>query len=804
MKTKWILLSLCILLLFSSCVERAPLVPIGTFEPTSSASLAPTDTTLPTITPTPTPTPEARIATGDQALFDGNYDRALSEYQAVLDNSQDPELIAAALWGLGLVNYAIANNGQALLTLQQLTSQYPASPNAVRAYFLMGEIYQALQRYLEAAQAFTVYLALRPGFIDAYAQELRGDAFAAAGNNAEAISAYQVALGSPHLGDDTALEIKIAQEYIKQGNNTEAIGIYDALFTTSSNDYVKAQMDLLIGQIYLSLGETDKAYQRFIHSVDNYPLAYDSYSALVALVNANIPVDDMNRGLVDYYAGQYGYAIDAFTRYIAANPDNDGTALYYSAKASDMLGDYHESVDKLTLFISNYPENQYWQTAWEDKSNIQWATLYDYELAAKTLLTFVQQLPANPSAPSYLMQAARDQERAGNLEAAAQTWDRVANEYQSSDLVPQALFWVGITRYRLGNLNAALVAFQRDSILSTNVEDKAKAHFWVGKTQQALGNTDSARASWQQTAAIDPTDYYSLRAQDLLFNRPAFDPLQVINTTVDLSAERLVAEAWLRVAFNLPADTDLSSPGALLADPRLIRGTEFMKLGLESQARMEFDALRTAVETNPADCFRLANYLLDLGLYYPAIFSIRQVLTLAGMNTQAQTLAAPAYFNHVRYGLYYQELVFPDAQQAELDPLFIFSVMRQESLFDKFAGSGQGALGLMQITPDTGQLISESLGWPPNYSSMDLFRPLVSIGLGTTFLQSQLLRFNGEFFTTLAAYNGGQNAGPIWRELSGPDPDLFVEVIRPEETRDYIRSIYEIYAMYRTLYTPSP
>jgi soluble lytic murein transglycosylase len=403
-----------------------------------------------------------------------------------------------------------------------------------------------------------------------------------------------------------------------------------------------------------------------------------------------------------------------------------------------------------------------------------------------------------------LMDAARNQERNGKLDEAAQTWDRIANEYPGSDLVPQALFWVGITRFRLGSLNDALLAFQRDAILSTKLADQSRARFWIGKMQQALGNTNSARAAWQQAAGIDQTDFYSLRAQDMLFNRPIFEPITGENLVVNLSKERADAEAWLRVTFNLPAGTDLNSPGGLISDPRLIRGTEFMTLGMESQARLEFDALSTAVEQNPADCYRLANYMLNLGLYYPAIYAIRQVLTLAGMTNQSQTLAAPVFFNHIRYGLYFQELVIPSAQKAGFDPLFVFSVMRQESLFNKLAGSGQGALGLMQITPDTGQLISDSLGWPPDYSSDDLFRPMVSIGLGVSFLQAQLLRFNGEFFTTLAAYNGGQNAAPIWRDLSGPDPDLFLEVIRPEETRDYIRGIYEIYKMYTLLYSSTP
>ncbi len=234
--------------------------------------------------------------------------------------------------------------------------------------------------------------------------------------------------------------------------------------------------------------------------------------------------------------------------------------------------------------------------------------------------------------------------------------------------------------------------------------------------------------------------------------------------------------------------------------PRLVRGTELWNLGLLDEARLEFEDLRTSVQDIPADSFRLGNYMLDLGLYRPAIFSIRQVLTLAGMITQAQTLAAPAYFNHVRYGLYYQDLVLPAAQQAGVDPLFLFSVIRQESLFEGFVRSSAGARGLMQITPDTGEYISGLLGWPPNYSSSDLYRPIVSVTLGATYLQQQSLRFNDDLFTTLAAYNAGPEAAPIWRDLSGPDSDLFLEIIRFQETGDYIRSIYENYDMYRNLY----
>jgi soluble lytic murein transglycosylase len=805
MKIKCTLIALWIVVLLAGCLGPASVIPTETNSPILQQVITPTETTVFEIPPSPSPVPELRIESGEQAFFNGDYDQAYYEFQTALDTSTESDMRASALWGLGRVFYALKNYAQALEILQQLTENYPASTNANRAYFIMGEIYSALDRYSEAAQAYSTYIALLPGVIDDYVQIQRGDAFSAAGNDTEAITAYQAAAALSPVENVTAIQIKIAQSFFNLGDLNTALGMYDSIFSATSSDYLKAQMDLLSGRIYLVLGQTEQAYQRFLHTVNNYPLSPDSYSALVALVNDGVPVDDLNRGLVDYYAGQYGYAHDALQRYIDLNPQNDGTALYYKALTLFALGQYEDAILAWDEFIQRYPDNPHWAAAWNGNSSLpgraftQWYFLGQSTIAAQSLLTFVQQAPADPNAPIYLLEAGRLQERDGILEEAAQTWERIAVEYPGSELVPQALFLAGIARYRLGNYGAALVSFQRDFILASLVEDQTRAQFWIGKTQQALGDITSAESTWQQTAAFDATDYYSLRAQDVLFSRPAFVPLSAINLNIDLPSERNEADAWLRVTFNLPPDTDLSNPGALTSDPRFIRGTEFWLLGLPDESRSEFDDLRTSIEANPADCYRLANYLLDLGFYYPAVFTIRQVLTLAGMNSQTQTLAAPAYFNHFRYGLYYKDLILLFSQRVGLDPLILWSVMRQESLFDKYANSGY-AIGLMQIAPGTGQFIVENHGWPPNYSSSDLDRPIINIGLGATYLMDQRNRFDGELFTTLAAYNAGPEAAAIWRDLSGPDPDLFLEVVRYQETRNYIASIYEIFAMYSRLY----
>ncbi|MEW6094133.1 MAG: tetratricopeptide repeat protein [Chloroflexota bacterium] len=795
----WILL----VFLLTSCAS--PISPgSATTTSTLPPGVTPSDTLAPSSTPTPTPTPEARVANGDLALFNGDYALAQTEYQAALAATPDPSLQAAALWGLGRADMWAGNHAAALNDFNQLITNYPNSPHKAQPYFLRGDILMELERYGEAVEAFTAYLTLNPGVIDYYVYERRGDAYFSLEDYADAIGDYQTALASPHIGNNTSLQIKLARAYEYAGDTVTAMGMYDSIAANSSNDYVKAQMDLYAGQLHLSLGQADEAYARFLHSVEHYPLAYDSYSALVALIQAGVPVDDLNRGLVDYFAGQYGYALDAFARYIAAYPDNDGTVYYYRALALRDTGLYQEAVDTFSFFIANYSGNRYWQAAYEEKAYTQWAFLGQYEAAAQTLIDFTHSTSDLNAIPQVLLTAGRIYERAGLLDQAAAAWESIADTHPGSEHVPLALFLAGIIHYRAGQYEQALLTFQRDSLLSLTTEDQARAIFWSGKTQQALGDTAGAQASFQQAASIDQTDYYSLRAQDMLFGRIPFEPPPAYNLTTDPAAERASAEAWLRVTFGLPPETDLTSLGALASDARLVRGTELWTLGLQDESRLEFEDLRAAVSENAADSYRLGNYLLDLGLYRPAIFAMRQVLTLAGMDEQFETLAAPRYFNLVRYGTYYQDLIIPLAEANGFHPLILYSVVRQESLYEGFVHSTAGARGLMQIIPDTGQFIADNYGWPPNYTAEDLYRPIVSLRLGTYYLMNNRLYFNGDLYAALAAYNAGPGNAEIWYGLSGTDPDLFVEIVRFSETRDYIRSIYEIYWMYRQLYETIP
>ena len=294
-----------------SCTLSSNIPSILPSRATSTPSVTPTPASTSTPAPTYTPIPSVQIENADKAFFDGDIEGATAGYRAAYADSSDPTIKAAALWGLARAQYTDSRNADVLATLQQLNSSYPNSPFAKGpSYFLQGQTYLQMKDYNNAAQAYQSYLTLRPGVLDSYVQELRGDAFSAVNDYSNALTAYEAAQAASHLDDAFALQIKIAQMRTQIGDYATAISIYTSVMSSTNNDYTKSQMDYLLGEANLTLNKTDVAYGYFRDAIANYPVSYYSYLSLVELVNANVIVNDQDRGLTDYFAGQYAPALE--------------------------------------------------------------------------------------------------------------------------------------------------------------------------------------------------------------------------------------------------------------------------------------------------------------------------------------------------------------------------------------------------------------------------------------------------------------------------------------------------------------
>jgi soluble lytic murein transglycosylase len=447
----------------------------------------------------------------------------------------------------------------------------------------------------------------------------------------------------------------------------------------------------------------------------------------------------------------------------------------------------------------NYGE-AYWDMAYEELAYTQWAYLDQYSVAVETLLAFVDAAPEHPRAPEFLFDAALVSELDGNLDQAVQLWDRMANSYPAAQQRWRALFLAGITLYRLGDYDLARVTFQRGLQAANGPEEQAASHLWIGKTYQIQGNQESAEDSWRTAVSADPSGYYGIRAADLVQGRAPFETLGVFDFQVDSESERLEAEQWLRAYFQVDGPEPLTAlEPAIINDPRFIRGQEYWRLGMYGAAREEFEDLRQSFGADAEATYRLMHYFIEIRLFQPAIYMSRHLMELAGLDDDAM-VTAPVYLNRIRFGPYFGELILPEALEQGFDGLYVMSVVRQESLFEPFATSYASAFGLMQIIPSTGQALADELGWPPDYTSEDLYRPVVSVKLGVQYLADQRDYFDGDLVAVLAAYNAGPGNSAAWKEIAQDDPDLFLEVVRFSQTRDYIRVIYWAFSRYRDLY----
>jgi soluble lytic murein transglycosylase len=283
----------------------------------------------------------------------------------------------------------------------------------------------------------------------------------------------------------------------------------------------------------------------------------------------------------------------------------------------------------------------------------------------------------------------------------------------------------------------------------------------------------------------------------VLNGRDAFAHSNEINLVFDLDAEYAEASAWAQSVF--PAEQSMEERAAgVKNDPRLQRGRILWDCGAIAEAESEFDSLWIAAAGDPAGELYLSRYFESLGYYPGAIQAARKVLDAAGFN-DAQTLSAPRYFSHVRFGPYFMDLLVPQAARFSLHPLLVFALVRQESLFGVSAASAANAHGLMQLIPSTAEAVAAQLGLE-DLTLSDLYRPMINVQLGTAYLAEQRDSFGGDLFLALAAYNGGPGSAAVWRDLAGGDDDLFVEVIRYDETRNYVRRIFENYIIYDDLY----
>ena len=176
------------------------------------------------------------------------------------------------------------------------------------------------------------------------------------------------------------------------------------------------------------------------------------------------------------------------------------------------------------------------------------------------------------------------------------------------------------------------------------------------------------------------------------------------------------------------------------------------------------------------------------------------------INTSERTRTAIDF--EQRFPMPHKEAVIARSKTINLDPAYVYGLIRQESRFVTDARSHVGASGLMQVMPATAKWTARKIGLtgftPDQISDRD-----TNIAIGTGYLKLVLDSFEGSMPLAAGAYNAGPSRSRRWRapnDGSGPilEGAIWAENVPFHETRDYVKKVLSNTTNYAALITGQP
>ena len=151
------------------------------------------------------------------------------------------------------------------------------------------------------------------------------------------------------------------------------------------------------------------------------------------------------------------------------------------------------------------------------------------------------------------------------------------------------------------------------------------------------------------------------------------------------------------------------------------------------------------------------------------------------------------------YPTEYSEYVDVAAEKYEIDKSLIYGVIKTESGFDEDATSRVGALGLMQMMPETFSWLQEYRGVEDTYTDEDLLNPEINIDYGCYYL-NYLIEYYGNEQCAVAAYNAGFVVDDWLKDSQYSIDGVTLVKIPYPETEAYVDKVFDAKVKYNQLY----
>jgi soluble lytic murein transglycosylase len=251
--------------------------------------------------------------------------------------------------------------------------------------------------------------------------------------------------------------------------------------------------------------------------------------------------------------------------------------------------------------------------------------------------------------------------------------------------------------------------------------------------------------------------------------------------------------SWARRSLGLAPPSAVQLTPAVEPGPLPASVAWLMDHDGAEQAMREWRRIATARRSTPREALAAASHAAAIGDNNDSIRWLRSGFPELGT---VDMWRAPSNAVLSYLPLRWLDDVIAAARQADVEPWLLAAVGRQETVFTARARSPRGAIGVLQLLPDTAKMHSRALGFG---STPDLYDPQVNLRLGARELARLLERFEA-VEPALAAYNGGETrVRRWWRRWS--DERQFTEAIPIPETYNYVRRVCYLAEAYRLVYS---
>jgi soluble lytic murein transglycosylase len=352
---------------------------------------------------------------------------------------------------------------------------------------------------------------------------------------------------------------------------------------------------------------------------------------------------------------------------------------------------------------------------------------------------------------------------------AAQKLQDNAHQYfskvsRNQDLNDDLLAWKARAALRQGDWKA--VAATLDAM--EDAKNDATWIYWKARAQLSTATNDAQRA--EATAALK-----SIAGVKGFYEQLA---LEELGQAISIPAK--------------PAPLTAQEKAAAHQNPGLQRALYALNLGLRSEGNREW------------------NY--STNLHTPGGMSERELLAAADLacskqvwdrciNTSDRTKTQIDFDQ--RFPMPLKDTVLRKAKEVQLDPAYVYGLIRQESRFIMDAKSVVGASGLMQVMPATAKWTAKKIGLT-NFQVNQLNEHETNVAIGTGYLKLVLDDFDGSMPLAAAAYNAGPSRSRAWRKGPVLEAAIWAENIPFTETRDYVKKVLSNTTNYAAIITGQP